>query len=227
MNDKDPKHQGEGEGLGGELSDETRRRLKPYGLAGEEAAVGDIVVPAKHKLRLSTNRGKIRERGFVHLRPRSIDDVKRWIGVSNEVATKMPCRHVCPSSVAMVAAPSDVRKLNQGALRDLHRMGEAYVHGDATHLTPYREVLNHLMHDAVIIGVFVRGDITVYSGAVLEVGADVRLIWARHIRVWSGGTIVLEGDTKIDCTSIEANISRPMREVDASIAIGRLSPLGG
>lgn len=185
-----------------------RKRLEPYGISWDKVLPSGLAVPPGKSLRLSTNRGKNQEKGYVSLSPKDIDDVKRWIGVPDKVAAKRPCSSERPGGASFVEKVSDLRNLKSEDLRALHAIGYEYVHGDSARVAEFRTALNVLLVDSVINGVFVRQDIDVYPKAALVLGRDITLLWARHIRIWEGGTIRIEGDARIDCVSIEGGVRR-------------------
>ena len=200
-------------------------RLQPYGIGEDGVFPEDVVVPPGQMLELTSRRGASKEKGIVSLHPKSIDDVKRWIGVPDEIARVRACPPECPTAVATVERPSELRNLGQAQLRGLYQLGEAYVHGDSALVAAYKNTLDQLVTDAVIVGVFIRQDLDVYG--VLELGPDIKLLWARNVRIWPRGTIRCRGRTKFDCLSIEG---MPVREVAPWVVehvpkIGRLSPL--
>lgn len=186
--------------------EESKKRLALYGISWDKLLPSGLSVPPGTKLRLSTDRGRRKDTGYSYLTPKTIDDVKRWIGVADEVAARKPCASLCPSNVTIVKSVSDLRNLSAAEMRGMYALGREYVHGDSRRLSVYRPILDALLIDAVIIGVFLREDIDVYSGSVLEIGSDVRVLWARNIRIWHGGTIRIEGEVKIDCVSIQGGL---------------------
>jgi hypothetical protein len=205
--------------------DRYEQRIKRYGVAAKDIFPDDLAAPPDGVLHLSSERGQTEERGFVTLRPRSIDDVKSWIGVPDDVARQRQCAPDCPPAVSLVGGPTELRNLTQPQLRGLYRLGETYVHGDSRLAAPFRETLNYLVVDAVIIGIFVRKDLDVFG--LLEIGADVKILFARHIRIWPRGKIRFLGNSKIDCQSIEGVqiVELPPWLKGYVPPIGRLTPL--
>lgn len=179
-----------------------KKRLAPYGISLDSVLPEGLSVPPGKKLRLSTERGKRTDTGYVYLSPKSIDDVKRWIGVPDELAAHGGCRFTGLPGISIVKEPHDLRKLKPAEMRGLRDLGLAYVHGDSRLVAWSRSLLDGLVTEASIVGVFVRHDIDIYPGAVLEIGGGIRLLWARDIRIWHGGTLRIEGDTRIDCVNI-------------------------
>ena len=187
-----------------------KKRLEPYRISWDRILPSGLSVPPGKSLRLSITREKDNEKGYVSLAPKDIDDVKRWIGVTDEVASKRHCSFECPGGASLIDTVSDLRNLKSEDLRALHAIGHEYVHGDSRRVAAFRSTLNVLLVDAVINGVFVRTDIDVYPKAVLVIGPGIRLLWARHIRIWQGGQIRIEGNARIDCVSIQGGVRRPI-----------------
>ncbi len=190
-----------------EKADE-KKRLDPYGISWDNVLPSGLAVPPGKTLRLSTNGKKNQEKGYASLVPKDIDDVKRWIGVPDKVAAKRRCTYELPGGASFVEKVSDLRNLTSADLRALHAIGHEYVHGDSTQVEGFRGALNVFVDGAVIHGAFIREDIDVYPRSVLIVGRDLRVLYARHIRIWEGGTIRIEGDARIDCVSIEGGVRR-------------------
>ena len=70
----------------------------------------------------------------------------------------------------------------------------------------YKSVLDPLVDRAIITSVFIRLDIDIHKGAVLEIGRDIKVLFARHIRIFRGGLLKVTGSAKIDCVSITGNL---------------------
>lgn len=192
--------QASGEERDDDDSQEVHRRLEPYGISEEQLYPEDLVVLPGKRLHVTAARQR-KTQGFVELRPQSIDDVKRWIGVPDEIGRQRQCATQCVESFSMTADPEALRSLRGGRLRGLHRLADTYVYGDSAQVAQQRHLLDGLLLDAWIIGLFVRRDIDVYG--LLELGPDVRLLWARHIRIWPHGELRILGNTKVDCVSVE------------------------
>lgn len=182
-------------------------RLAVYGLAPSDVLDDPLVIgPCKH-VRLSGYGDKMDHRGLVRLKPKSLDDVKRWIGVPDEVGAKRACGCEMPSAIRGGGSPAEFRKLDVAMRRTMYDLAYEYVHGDSRRVAAYKPHLNVIVNRAVITGVFFRQDIDIYNGAVLEVGADIKILFARHIRIWVGGLLRITGDAKIDCVSITGEVT--------------------
>jgi hypothetical protein len=190
------------------------KRARVYGLRLNDLLNQSVVVSPGKYVRLSGLGRKSDEPGLGRLRPKDLDDVKRWIGVPDELGAKRSCCNQLPAEVPGLSGAGDLRKLDLDSQRALHELANEYVHGDSRRLASYKSTLDHLVDRAVINGVFFREDIDIHTGAVLEVAKDLKILFARHIRIWRGGLLKLKGPTKIDCVSITGNLLNLVAAVD-------------
>jgi hypothetical protein len=190
------------------------KRAQVYGVQLKELLEHSIVVGPGKYVRLSGLSIRSEQPGLVRLRPKDLDDVKRWIGVSDELGAKRSCCTRLPAEVPAIAGAGDIRKLDPQSQLELHNLAEEYVHGDSRQLVAYKRTLDHLVDRAIISGAFTRQDIDIHTGAVLEIDRDLKILFARHIRIWRGGLLKLKGPTKIDCVSITGNLPNFVAAVD-------------
>lgn len=195
---KDPKQD---RGGGGE------NRLAPYGIDAKQLLAERLVIAPNTHVRLSAADAKRGSPGLVELRPKDIDDVKRWIGVRDDVGARRACACALPAEVPSAASPAAFRKLPASARKAVRDMAFEYVHGDSSRVAAYKNLINHLLDGALIHGIFLREDIDIYNGAVLEVGGDIKVLYARNIRIWRGGQLKINGGVKIDCVSIVGDLT--------------------
>jgi hypothetical protein len=177
-------------------------RLAPYGLESKEVFDHPLTVPPDTRMLLSTERVKEGHPALVRLQPKTIDDVKKWIGVPDELGAKRSCSCKLPSSIPGVGSASEIRQLHPGARRALQDIAEEYVHGDSRRVAAYKPYLNYLV-DRSWINIVILPDIDIYNGAVLTIGSSIKVLWARNIRIWKGGLLKITGNAKIDCASIQ------------------------
>lgn len=196
------------------------KRARVYGLGLKDLLDESIIVGPGKYVRLSGSGLKWEGPGLARLQPKGIDDVKRWIGVPDELGAKSSCCREPAAELPGIANPGDIRKLDVTSQRALRDLASQYVHGDSRRVAKYRDVLAHLVDRAVINGIFLRPDIEIHKGAVLEIGRDIKILFARHIRIWRGGLLKLTGDTKIDCVSITGNLLELGSKVDKIPAFG-------
>lgn len=204
-------------------SDGEEGRARIYGLQPADLLDHSLVVGPGKYVRLSGEGGESDHQAFVRLVPKNLDDVKRWIGVPDELGTKRVCGCGLPSGFQGVASAAEFRELGATMRRTIHELAYEYVHGDSRRVAAYKPVLDHILDRAVITGVFLRQDIDIHKGAVLEVGSNIKILFARHIRIWKGGLLKIIGGTKIDCVTITGGVSGVLAiKLDQVPLIGQL-----
>ncbi len=183
------------------------RRLAVYGLKPSDILDDPLVIgPCKHVL-LSGDGDKTDHPGLVRLSPKNLDDVKRWIGVPDEVGAKRACGCELPSAIPGVGSRAEFRKMDVAMRRSMYLLAYEYVHGDSRRVAAYKPTLDFIVDRAVITGIFIRQDIDIHDGAVLEIGTGITILYARHIRIWVGGLLKLTGGATIDCVSITGDVT--------------------
>jgi hypothetical protein len=198
---KDPVHQPNS----GQDDKRDAERVKQYGLAFEDVIDDGIVVPEGVRMRLPGRASDSAE--LKRLTPKSLDDVKRWIGVPDHLASKRCQGCVLPSEIPAAESAAQYRSLDPNVRRSMHALARHYVYGDSRSVSAYKPVIERVIDRASIVGTFLRRDIDIHSGAVLEVGKQIKVLFARHIRIWRGGQLRISGDARIDCVSIQGNYS--------------------
>jgi len=184
----------------------TEERARVYGLEDGHLLDKNIVIgPGKHVV-LSSANAKEGEPGLARLRPTDIEDVKRWIGVPNDLAAKRGCCAPAPAMVPGAASLSEFRKLDPQARLAVHMLAEEYVQGDSRRVSNYKPLLDHLVDRSFLAGLFLRQDIEIHRGAVLELGRDLKILFARHIRIYRGGLLKFNGAAKVDCVTLTGNL---------------------
>jgi hypothetical protein len=202
-------------------------RLSPYGLKPAEAFSHALVVPQGKSLTLSAPNKKMV--GYVTLIPKTIDDVKRWIGVPNHVGKwrNLPIPSVSDLAVgATLAASAVLTKPQRVSLRNL---ANQYVYGDSTGVAHYSAAISAILTNSSIAGLFILQDVDVLPNSELKLAANLGVFCANNIRIWKGGQITLLGDIKIDCQSIIGDYTarRFPTVLETSLGLGILSTIGG
>jgi hypothetical protein len=201
-----------------ETSDKNQpSRLAPYGLESKEIFDHPLTIPPNTQMLLSAERVKEAHPALVRLEPKTIDDVKKWIGVPDEVGAKRACCCKLPASIPGVGSASEIRQLDPNARRALQDIADEYVNGDSRRVTAYKPVLNYLVDRSWVNIFLIRQDIDIHNGAVLTVGANIKVLWARNIRIWKGGLLKIKGKAKIDCVSITGNYSGVVNFSDLAV----------
>lgn len=204
-------------------------RLTAYGLAEADAFPDSLVVPEGKTLTLSAPAAGQKKAGYVTLRPKTIDDVKRWIGVPDSVGKRRTFPPLQTSRLAFVggqAAGATLSKAQRVSLKDL---ADQYVNGDSSSLTHYSASISQILNKAFVNGVFLLQDVDVLPNAELKLAANLKVFTANNIRIWKGGRIRILGHMKVDCASIVGNYTAPKIPlvIESSLILGVLSNFGG
>ncbi len=198
-------------------------RLKRYGLEASEDVGDALVVEEGEHIRLFADGRDDPGPGRIRLEPKSMDDVKRWIGVPDELGARRSGKCRLPAEIPGLESSSDLRKLDPSSRLNLQDLAHEFVHGDSRPLKSYEPLLMKLLDRSWIVGWYFRKDIDIYPGAVLEVGGGTKVLFARHIRIWTGGTLKVTGDATIDCVSIRGNymevVAQPLDALDITAKI--------
>jgi hypothetical protein len=192
-------------------------RLANYGLDPEKVFDQPMTIPADARMVLTSEKAKEGHPALVRLEPKNIDDVKRWIGVPDDVGAKRGCSCKLPSAVPGVASASELGRLHPEVRKSLYDLAHEYVHGDSRRVAAHKPTLDYLVDRSWINVVAIRKDIDIHKGAVLTIGHDIRVLFARHIRIWQGGLLRIVGDSKIDCLSIVGEYVGIIGPYDASL----------
>jgi hypothetical protein len=129
--------------------------------------------------------------------------------VPDQLGAKRACSCILPTEIPSVTSTHDYRELSANSRHSMHQLAYEYVHGDSSRVAVYKPLLDYMLDRAFINGFFLRQDIDIHDNAVLELGADIKLLYARHIRIWPTGQLKIVGDSKIDCVSIKGNYKPP------------------
>lgn len=187
-------------------------RLQRYGVSPEQALTEPLIVPPRKILEVSVEQLADKKRGMVELRPKSIAQVKEWIGIPNSVARRYP--RELPRLTNVRLGPPEVSRARTPALnRNLYQLAKAFVHGDSEGLDHYIPILDKLLVEATIVGIFLLSDIDVYG--TLDIAPSLKVLLARDVRIWGDGVIRFHGAGKIDCVSIQGK--RKGFQIDPSI----------
>jgi hypothetical protein len=187
------------------------------------------VVPQGKSLLLSEPPAGQKKAGYVMLTPKTIDDVKSWIGVPNSVGQrrKFPSPSAADLAVLSVRTP-----LTDGRVQSLQNLAYQYVYGDSTVLTQHSAAISQILQIVAakasisgFTGIYLFQDVDVLENAELKLAANLKVFFADNIRIWKGGRITLLGNIKIDCSSIVGDYTGPKLPdiVEASLNLGVIS----
>jgi hypothetical protein len=182
-------------------SNETEmKRAAVYGLEPTQLFDHPLDIPPYARMRLAA--AERAPAALVRLVPKTIDDVKRWIGVPDELGAKRACGCKLPSAVPSAGSAADIAALPGSMRRALYELAYQYVYGDSRPVAAFKPVLNYFVDQSWINLFAIRQDINIYDHAVLTVGANIKVLYARNIYIWEGGLLKVTDDAKIDCVSI-------------------------
>jgi hypothetical protein len=188
-------------------------RLKSFNLDLGTANPADIDVPANQELVLDASNTQFKA-NLKYLEPKSLDDVKKWLGNPDEalakptvgVRTIASALSIAPSrAVATSMLPSAIIPVQpsytQAESDDLHLLASAYVYGHSSSVDVKQKPAldSWIANLKVRIPVFVFNNINVAAGATLHV--NISALFANYITVENTGRIKLRGGSK---TSIHA-----------------------
>lgn len=199
------------------------KRLAPYGLEPDQVLNHSLIIPAGARMRLDAPNAKAGHPAVFRREPKSIDDVKRWIGVHDELGAKRACGCSLPSALPAAKSASDLRRADPAVLQSLYGVADEYVNGDSRRVAAYQPILNQLVDRSWINFFMIRHDIDILNGSVLTVGSNIKVLWAANIRIWKGGLLKFVGNAKVDCLSIVGNYSGTHRIIDNTVFNGVLT----
>lgn len=208
-------------------------RLSTYGLSNTDAFPDALVVPEGKSLTLSEPPAGTKKPGYVSLSPKTIDDVKRWLGVPDSVGKRRTLAPLAKSTLSVLAAPA---KLTEESLPALRAAAYQYIYGDSTALSQHTGALSQVLQlERVkssltgIAGIFLLQDVDVLPNAELKIAAGIKVFYANNVRIWKGGKITILGHVKIDCASVQGNYTAPKAPspVAGSLNLGLVTDFGG
>ena len=187
---------------GGEEQSRRDRLKAVYGISKLKAE--NLVVAEGETVSVSLRgAGAERYKRFAHRVPiQSVDDLKRVIGVPDEVAANS-CRCV-DLSEAFSGEFERIGDLSPSQREQLRAATDAYVHGNSKLVSHYAAAIDKglALVNKAAISVVGFLDITVERNAVLNVSPSVDVIVARNVLIKLGGKIRFTSRLKIDCSSI-------------------------
>lgn len=203
--------------------------LAQYGLKEADGFPEALVVPEGKSLTLSAPASGEKRVGYVMLAPKTIDEVKRWIGVPDNVGKRRTFPVNTKSDLAMVDSQSTFAALSKSQRVSLRTLAYQYVQGDLTQLAHLSQSISQILANATIGGLYLLKDIDVMPNSELKLAANLKVLFANNIRIWKGGTIRILGHIKMDCASIIGEYTAPAKPIvmQSSLALGVLENLGG
>jgi hypothetical protein len=176
-------------------------RLRVYGIDAKRMDLPNLEVRANQEVLLDTDRKLGKQ---VVLSPKTIDEVKRWIGVPDaafavdEATCGNPPRPIIPASDKVTPEQS----------ASLYKLARSYIYSHSSTVSkeqrPALDAWLRGIGSRIAIGLF--HDIHVAAGGQLVVHPSILVLFAHHITIDPGGMIVLKStQSKIDCAGIKGN----------------------
>jgi hypothetical protein len=207
-----------------------QKRLTVYGLDPTAVLQPDLVVPANTTMTLSASDAKSFTRPHL-LNTSSVDELKSWIGVPDTLysAGHLDRTQIrLPTAAAPAAAPvaaiatraiepeamiataatsaanlSAVSALSAVQLSNVHTATSAYLFGDSSLVSGYKEQITKLFPSMQII-FWPFFTITVNAGSVLTIGAGQNVLFAWKIIIHNGGMVHAPyGNLKVEATNLQ------------------------
>ncbi len=183
-------------------------RIKLFGLANELQNIKDVIIPENETFYVSRSQPTIpgarwcKDFGRV-MKPKDLRQLKEWIGVPDSAAAKLPYA----PKFRMRRLPPDhfVPHLDH---QEKVEFAKAYVYGNASALAGGAGPLSVDIQDILqyVVVHFAR-DIVVGHNAKLVYGPDNHAVHARHIKIHTGGQILVNSYMSINCTSMAAKLA--------------------
>lgn len=182
-----------------------KERVKFYGLALEPSKLADKVLGEGDKLVLSAAPGGCKDGPTHILETDDLDQLKRWIGVADDVAAQRCCNHVTPSR-GWLLQTKDERVLARASRRVdpdmVHRLAREYVFGDARRVAAYKPIIEQF-YGRFKIPHWLFRKIVVGPGAVLEfTTTNPVVLQANSIEIAPTGRIVSRSSLNIDVITV-------------------------
>jgi len=183
------------------------QRLSLYGVEKADVGLNDLVVKPSHETVLALD-GARRQKNVITLHPKSVHDLKRWLGVPND-AVSQPCAGTGRSETPALSragpvfiAQPPIDKKNPEMRTNLF----CFLMRDSSGATKLEvSALNKYLKDGKIaVSVFFFQDIYVFAKSRLIIGEKVQALFARHVYVEAGGVIDFQGPlARLDCAGVK------------------------
>jgi len=174
-------------------------RLKPFGLVATKVPLtNNLEVPVNQTVTLDAADQKLAKQ-VTRLTPKTIDDVKAWVGVPDAAFAHPVTPITTPSTVLPV---HDAYTPDQTAT--LYAVARNYIFGHSSAVSPAQiPALNSWLKSiAGSINIILFQDIHVAANAKLVVNPSIAILFARYITIDQGGVI------QIKCTHGSINCAR-------------------
>jgi hypothetical protein len=164
-------------------------RLKPFGLSAAKLQLSnDLEVPVNQTVVLSASDKKLAAQ-VTRLTPKTIGDLKTWIGVPDSVFA----HPAVPAPPPMAVLPVHTAYTPDQS-KTLHVVARNYIFGNSGAVSPAQvPALNAWLGSiAGSISIITYQDIHVAAGATLVVDPSITVLFARYITIDQGGVIQIK-----------------------------------
>ncbi len=159
-------------------------RLAVYGLKADQ--LQSLEIRSDRRVVLDYRTYPISEH-FTLLHPKSINDVKRWVGAPDAAFAPGQARF------SPLAEANNAQKLAMA--------GREFVYGNSQAVGQYTSALNEEFDrraGLILIAIFLFREVTIYDGATLEIGNGSSVFFADQLTVYPTGTLLVSGDVRSD-----------------------------
>jgi hypothetical protein len=165
---------------------ELAKRLDIYGLSADKLKLSPLTVSSKQTVRLDYRRHEDNT-NYALIRPKSVNDLKRWHGnPDGAFGHDQPRFGKLPST----------RRLTEQELKDVAR---EYIYGNSKSVAKYGSLIDqYIAHMDISVAVFFYTIITINDGAILEVGNGSSVLFADILRIHKNGILSVVGDMRVD-----------------------------
>jgi hypothetical protein len=174
-------------------------RLAVYGLDAAKLQLTDLQVEAGQELVL-TNDDHHATNQFVTLTPKTINDVKSWIGTPDSAFA----HPITPVTRPATVIPA-LQEFTAVQHTDLHSLSQSFVlgHSDTIAASQIPALNAWLVSINPQIFLFHYQDITVKAGATLTLASAVHVLFARNVTIEHTGRVVVKANhCKVDAARI-------------------------
>lgn len=189
------------------------QRLKEFNLSAATVKPANLEVGENKTVVLDANDPKIHAH-VAFLEPKSIDDIKRWIGIPDHAFAHAPAAPAVPNVVlhrtvrplasfhpGIVIPPQEHFSPHQVAT--LQTLARDYIFGHSAAVSPAQTpALNKwVLVQKIKLPIFIFNDIHVAAGAVLNIKG--KILFANHITIDKGGVVKMGTHSAIHAAGIK------------------------
>ena len=171
-------------------------RLQVYGIEVSSKEIQQLKLAPGEKIALDVDRYPDR-RAYRVLKPRSIDDLKRWTGSPHNLFEHDRPRFGSFPHLELETLKGEPSQEVAGALRAIAR---EYLHGNVKAVANYQPALTRYLvaRRAIDIGVFFFNIVTFNAGATLEIGRGSHVFVCDELHIHQQGTLAVVGEVRAD-----------------------------